>query len=35
MQNYWSGAAAFAAVHDGHIIAPGERYRDGLKGENA
>ena len=30
-----SGAAAFAAVRDGHIIAPGELYRDGLKGENA
>ena len=30
-----SGAAAFAAVRDGHIVAPGELYRDGLKGENA
>ena len=30
-----AGEHVYAAVRDGHIIAPGELYRDGLKGENA
>jgi len=30
-----AGEHVHAAVRDGHIIAPGELYRDDLKGENA